>query len=58
MLTSDQPDDTAVLLSSFELEQVLEDIPAGEPRPKVQKEGRKEGREGGRAKMGCGQLGG
>eukprot|EP00903_Cladosiphon_okamuranus_P006121 g6025.t2 len=35
MLMSDQPDDTAVLLGSFELEQVLEDIPPEEPRPKV-----------------------
>eukprot|EP00752_Nemacystus_decipiens_P018067 g16199.t1 len=35
MSVSDQPDDTAVLLGSFELEQVLEDMPPGEPRPKV-----------------------
>ncbi|CAM9491410.1 unnamed protein product [Ectocarpus sp. 12 AP-2014] len=35
MLMSDGPTDTAVLLGSFELEQVLENIAPGEPRPKV-----------------------
>ncbi|CAM9833750.1 unnamed protein product [Ectocarpus sp. 4 AP-2014] len=35
MLMSDGPTDTAVLLGSFELEQVLEKIAPGEPRPKV-----------------------
>ena len=32
---SDESDDPAVLLGSFELEQVLEETPTGEPRPKV-----------------------
>ncbi|CBJ32143.1 hypothetical protein Esi_0311_0003 [Ectocarpus siliculosus] len=35
MLMSDGPTDTSVLLGSFELEQVLEEIAPGEPRPKV-----------------------
>lgn len=35
MLLSVRGDDTTVLLASFELEQVLEEIPMGQPRPKV-----------------------
>lgn len=35
MLMSDENNDTAVLLGSFELEQVLEEMPPGELRPKV-----------------------
>ncbi|CAM9992855.1 unnamed protein product, partial [Scytosiphon promiscuus] len=35
MLMSGEHNDTAVLLGSFELEQVLEEILPGEPRPKV-----------------------
>lgn len=37
ILMSDESDDTAVLLGSFELEQVLEEMPPGEPRPKARK---------------------
>lgn len=40
MSGSDHTDDTEVLLGSFELEQVLEDMPPGEPRPKVRMGGK------------------
>lgn len=41
MLMSDGPTDTAVLLGSFELEQVLEEMAPGEPRPKVRERQRR-----------------
>lgn len=35
VLMSDRYSDTSVLLGSFELEQVMEEIAPGKPRPKV-----------------------
>lgn len=35
LLVSDEPNDTDVLLVSFELEQMLREIPAGQHAPKV-----------------------